>query len=183
MFPECNPTDWQGNAVASCVVYNGDPVSVTWQLKVERIEILEKLPSVWPVPQLPTTYVHCGPLHAWVWYWRKREGSYGRWTNQGQSMWNLEKCFCLCLSIPLIPQDQDSWSGGTGTRDSTPSVPIFHHLLGSETESVSCRCSRLACQRCFACAKVDSQLLNVTRSELDPASHEAILNMEKSSRN
>jgi hypothetical protein len=29
MFPECNPTDLQDNAVASRVVYNGDPVSVT----------------------------------------------------------------------------------------------------------------------------------------------------------
>ena len=28
-FLECNPTDWQDNAVASRVVYNGDPVPVT----------------------------------------------------------------------------------------------------------------------------------------------------------
>lgn len=39
-FLECNPTDWQDNAVASRVVYNGDPVPVTRQLKVEHIEIL-----------------------------------------------------------------------------------------------------------------------------------------------
>ena len=39
-FLECNPTDWQDNAVASHVVYNGDPVPVTRQLKVEHIEIL-----------------------------------------------------------------------------------------------------------------------------------------------
>ena len=37
-FLECNPTDWQDNA--SRVVYNGDPVPVTRQLKVEHIEIL-----------------------------------------------------------------------------------------------------------------------------------------------
>ena len=62
-FLECNPTDWQDNAVASRVVYNRDPVPVTRQLKVEHTEILEKLPSVWPVPRLPTAYIVdlCGP--------------------------------------------------------------------------------------------------------------------------
>ena len=56
-FLECNPTDWQDDAVASRVVYNGEPVPITRQLDVERIEILEKLPSVWPVPRLPTAYI------------------------------------------------------------------------------------------------------------------------------
>ena len=88
----------------------------------------------------------------------------------------------MCLNI-LFCQDQDSWSGGTGTGDSKPSVLIFHHLLGSETETVSCRRSRLACRGCYACAEVNPQLLNVTRFELDPAARVAILYAEKNSRN
>jgi hypothetical protein len=45
---ECAATDWQDPCIVSWIVYNGEPIAVTQQLKVERIEVLEGLPSVWP---------------------------------------------------------------------------------------------------------------------------------------
>jgi hypothetical protein len=62
---ECEklPTHWQDADVTSHIIHDGEPISVTRQLKVEHIELLTKVPSVWPVPQVPTAYIVdlCGP--------------------------------------------------------------------------------------------------------------------------
>jgi hypothetical protein len=54
---ECAATDWQDPRIVSRIVYNGEPIAVTQQLKVEQIEVLEGLPSVWPVPWIATAYL------------------------------------------------------------------------------------------------------------------------------
>ena len=54
---ECAATDWQDPRIVSRIVYNGEPIAVTRQLKVEQIEVLEGLPSVWPVPRIATAYL------------------------------------------------------------------------------------------------------------------------------
>ena len=57
LLEECAATSWQDPSIVSRVVYNGEPIMVTRQLKVERIEVLEGLPSVWPVPRIATAYL------------------------------------------------------------------------------------------------------------------------------
>ena len=57
LLEECAATDWQDPGIVSCVVYNGKPIVVMRQLKVERIEVLEGLPTVWPVPRIATAYL------------------------------------------------------------------------------------------------------------------------------
>jgi hypothetical protein len=57
VLEEYAATNWQDPSIVSRVVYNGEPISVTRQLKVERIEVLEGLPSVWPVPRIATAYL------------------------------------------------------------------------------------------------------------------------------
>jgi len=49
------PTDWNDPSTKSHVIYEGKPTDVTSHLKVKRVELLESVPSLWPVPrsQLP----------------------------------------------------------------------------------------------------------------------------------
>ena len=51
------PTDWQDPNITSQVIHEGKTIQVTHQLKVERIELLNNVPSVWPVPRVPTAYI------------------------------------------------------------------------------------------------------------------------------
>lgn len=48
-------TDWQDPTIESQVV--SERTKLTRQLEVERIEYLSELPSVWPIPTVPTVYV------------------------------------------------------------------------------------------------------------------------------
>jgi hypothetical protein len=51
------PTDWNDPSMESHVVYEGKPTDVTSHLKVERVELLASVPSLWPVPRVPTAYI------------------------------------------------------------------------------------------------------------------------------
>jgi hypothetical protein len=51
------PTNWQDANITSHIIHDGEPILVMRQLKVERVELLTKVPSVWPVPQVPTAYI------------------------------------------------------------------------------------------------------------------------------
>ena len=69
----------------------------------------------------------------------------------------------------LAFQDQDSWTGGTGSVDSTTQVVFY-----SGCPTITCRQSRLKCHGCHACSKVDPLLLNIMRYELDPSFQDGI---------
>ena len=47
---EYTATNWQDPSIVLCIVYNSEPIVMTQQLKVKWVEVLEGLPSVWPVP-------------------------------------------------------------------------------------------------------------------------------------
>jgi hypothetical protein len=51
------PTDWNDPSTKSHVIYEGKPTDVTLHLKVEHVELLESVPSLWPVPRVPTAYI------------------------------------------------------------------------------------------------------------------------------
>lgn len=53
----CVPTNWQDANVMSHIIHHGEPILVTRQLKVERVKLLTKVLSVWPVPRVPTAYI------------------------------------------------------------------------------------------------------------------------------
>jgi hypothetical protein len=50
-------TDWQDPAVQSNVLVNGVRTRVTRQQYVQRVETLTCIPSLWPVPRIPTAYI------------------------------------------------------------------------------------------------------------------------------
>jgi hypothetical protein len=50
-------TDWNDPSMESHVIYKGKPTDVTLHLKVEHVELLKSVPSLWPVPQVPTAYI------------------------------------------------------------------------------------------------------------------------------
>jgi len=51
------PTDWNDPSTESHVIYEGKLTDVTSHLKVEHVELLESVPSLWPVPRVPTAYI------------------------------------------------------------------------------------------------------------------------------
>jgi len=51
------PTDWNDPSTESHVIYEGKPTDVTLHLKVKHVELLKSIPSLWPVPQVPTAYI------------------------------------------------------------------------------------------------------------------------------
>lgn len=51
------PTDWGDEEVQSRVIYSGAPISITRQLSVTRVELLQSLPSLWVVPLEPTAFI------------------------------------------------------------------------------------------------------------------------------
>lgn len=51
------PTDWNDPKIDSQILKTGEKISVTRQVKVQRVELLEDLPSIWLVPQVPTAYI------------------------------------------------------------------------------------------------------------------------------
>jgi hypothetical protein len=85
------------------------------------------------------------------------------------------------FNADLDLKNQDSYSGTTGTSDSTPFIHLFE-LLDPELGAIQCRRSRLRCQGCFACTEVDPALLNVIRYELDPTSRDSIVAAQIESR-
>lgn len=51
------PTDWNDPEVLSRIIYNGKLMPVTRQLAVEGVEILDCIPSLWPIPRVPTAFI------------------------------------------------------------------------------------------------------------------------------
>jgi hypothetical protein len=79
--------------------------------------------------------------------------------------------------IPLSLQDQDSWSGGSGTADSKARV-----CFQPGHPAVLCRRSRLTCKGCYACSAINPKLLTVTRTDLDPVTRSNILIAKRETR-
>ncbi|KAG6884190.1 hypothetical protein C0992_006788, partial [Termitomyces sp. T32_za158] len=94
-------TDWQDPAITSTVI--NQKTRITSAITVDRIEYLTVLPSLWPIPRIPTAFV------------LDLRGSKYNFLNK-----KTGKPFSPDALIKN--KDQDSWIGGTGTADSTARV-------------------------------------------------------------
>ncbi|KAF7972867.1 hypothetical protein HWV62_16642 [Athelia sp. TMB] len=143
------PTDWQDPAIQSRFEVGNQ--QVTARKFVMRVEYLDKIPALWPVPRIPTAYV----------------------MDMNDPQFTVivgEKT--LTLDGLIKDKDQDCWEGTTGSMiQGTPYV----YLAALGPEPIKCRRSRLTCRGSFHCSEIDESLLDVERYELDPASRDAIV--------
>ncbi|KAF8954362.1 hypothetical protein BDZ97DRAFT_1928449 [Flammula alnicola] len=157
MFTELSETNWTDSDMTTSVIE--EAFQVTTELRVGRVEYLDKIPLVWPIPQTPTSFIL--DLRDKKFLVRK----------QGD------------IPVVVTPdfliknKDQDSWTGGTGRADSTSRVcfqPGF--------PSVVCWRTRLVCRGAYACEAINDDLINIERYDLDPAPRDRILKAKQVTR-
>ncbi|KAJ7920928.1 hypothetical protein B0H13DRAFT_2318980 [Mycena leptocephala] len=125
--------------------------SVTQKLKVQRIEYLSELPSVWPIPRVPTAFV----------------------IDLADERYDIADKDGDLLPVDCIIRDADNdgWKSVPGSGDSTARV-----TFDPGQPPIVCRRARSNCRGAFTCESLDAGLLkDVVRYELDPASRNAIL--------
>ncbi|KAJ6514662.1 hypothetical protein DFH09DRAFT_1373939 [Mycena vulgaris] len=130
---------------------------VTQEVTVQRLEYLTALPSIIPIPEIPTGFVI--DLHHPKFDIRNKHGK------------------LRTVDALIKNADNDSWKGNTGTGDSRVMV-----TFGPGEKPICCRRSRLQCKGAFVCERIDERLLNVVRRDLDPASRDAVFAAQRQTR-
>ncbi|KAK6978061.1 hypothetical protein R3P38DRAFT_3120609 [Favolaschia claudopus] len=131
---------------------------VTQELTVKRIEYLEGLPSIFPIPKIPTAFV----------------------INLHDPEFDIvdPKTGQFYTPDALIKnKDNDSWRGNTGKGDSKVWVSF-----GPGEKPILCRRSRLECTGAYVCERVDPRLLDVERRDLDTASRDRVFAAQRQTR-
>ncbi|KAJ7798515.1 hypothetical protein B0H13DRAFT_1933630 [Mycena leptocephala] len=132
--------------------------SITQKMKVQRIEYLSQLPSVWPIPRVPTAFV----------------------IDLADERYNITDKDGDLLPVDCIIRDADNdgWKSVPGSGDSTARV-----TFDPGQPPIVCRRARSNCRGAFTCDSLDARLLKgVVRYELDPASPDAILTAQVETR-
>ncbi|KAJ7181385.1 hypothetical protein C8R43DRAFT_969056 [Mycena crocata] len=131
---------------------------VTNSVTVQRVEYLNWLPSILPIPEITTAFVV--DLH---------DPKFNITDSDGQ-LYTVD-------ALIKTRSDNDSWIGGTGRADS-------HVMVTFEPDEppILCRRSRIDCKGSFACERVDPALLNVVRRELNPATRDAVFAAQRETR-
>ncbi|KAJ6580328.1 hypothetical protein B0H10DRAFT_2443268 [Mycena sp. CBHHK59/15] len=124
---------------------------ITSKVKVQQIEYLSNLPSIWPIHRIPTAFVV------------SLEDPKYDITDQKTEMLHT-------VDFLIRNWDNDSWEGNSGTGD-----PKAHVTFVPGEPPIECRRARSKCRGAFACENVDPTLLSVDRYELDTASRDAVL--------
>ncbi|KAK7027458.1 hypothetical protein VNI00_015203 [Paramarasmius palmivorus] len=150
---ELSDTIWLDPGLTSEVCTSHRRFRITKELTVERLERLYAIPSVWPVPRVPTAFI--------VIYGDKYD--------------NLDKS----IGGVILDKDNDSYSSkpGTSSKDSK----VMTTILPGE-DPIECYRARHVCKGVWACRYVDQTLLAAQRNELDTSSRDAIVNAEQGSR-
>ncbi|KAJ6596762.1 hypothetical protein B0H10DRAFT_1959922 [Mycena sp. CBHHK59/15] len=140
-------TVWQDPQISSSVRL-GD-FRVTKDVSVQRLEFISELPSIWPIPRVPTGFVL-----------NLRDPKFDITDNNG---------YLYTVDALIKYKDNESWKGNTGTADSKV-------LVTFEPGAPAIRCHRscLSCKGAFACENVDPALLSVVCHDLDPVSRYAV---------
>ncbi|KAK6971931.1 hypothetical protein R3P38DRAFT_3139358 [Favolaschia claudopus] len=121
---------------------------VTQRITVERIEYLNGLPSIFPIPKTPTAFVI--NLHDPAFeILDERTGQF------------------YALDALIGNKDNDSWRGNTGKG-----APAVWVTFGPGEKPIPCRRARLGCTGIYVCERVDPRLLDVERRNLDTASQD-----------
>ncbi|KAK6977676.1 hypothetical protein R3P38DRAFT_3295002 [Favolaschia claudopus] len=124
---------------------------VTQRVTVNRIEYLNGLPSIFPIPKTPTAFVI--NLHDPAFeILDERTGQF------------------YALDALIENKDNDSWRANSGKR-----APAVWVTFGPGEKPIPCRRARLGCTGIYVCERVDRRLLEVERRNLDTASRDRFL--------
>ncbi|KAK6992570.1 hypothetical protein R3P38DRAFT_3084685 [Favolaschia claudopus] len=131
---------------------------VTQEVTVKRIEYLNGLPSIFPIPKIPTAFVITldDPDFDIV------DPKTGQFYTPDALIKN---------------KDNDSWRGNTGKGDSKVWVSY-----GPGEKPILCRRARLECTGAYVCERVDPRLLEVERRDLDTASRDRVFAAQRQTR-
>ncbi|KJA15424.1 hypothetical protein HYPSUDRAFT_80527 [Hypholoma sublateritium FD-334 SS-4] len=154
-FDTISDTAWEDSEVTSYVIEK--TFAVAKGFLVERVEYLNQLPALWPIPEQPTAFIL-----------DLRDPKYNLYDKDG----DLYRVDALVKN-----KDQDSFRTTTGTSDSQVMV-----TFQAGHTPIQCRRARAKCNGCFACAEVDPKLLDVERFELDPAPRAKIFAAQQETR-
>ncbi|KAJ7185060.1 hypothetical protein C8R46DRAFT_1343986 [Mycena filopes] len=138
--------------------------AITQKIRVRRIEYISEdsdLPSVWPIPRIPTVFVLDGE-------------------DEKYRINNPETGDLLGLDRIIRDADNDAWTSVPGSGDSTAKV-----RFAPGEPPIECRRARSTCRGMFTCANIDPALLQsvrATRFELDPTARTEVLAAEAETR-
>ncbi|KAJ6573309.1 hypothetical protein B0H10DRAFT_2199442 [Mycena sp. CBHHK59/15] len=130
---------------------------ITTNVTVQRVEYLDQIPSIFPIPEIPTAFVV-----------DLQDPKFDLVDNSGK---------LYTVDALIKNKDNDSWSGGTGRADSKVLV-----TFEAGQPAILCRRSRLDCKGSYACKHVDPALLNVVRRDLNPATQDAVFAAQRETR-
>ncbi|KAJ6603588.1 hypothetical protein DFH09DRAFT_1354717 [Mycena vulgaris] len=151
-------TIWQDPGLTSRVLVGR--FRVTTAVTVDRVEYLSKIPSIWPIPRIPTAFV------------LSLDSSYGQVDPKTGLLYTVDHL--------IKNHDNDSWKAtGTGAADNKPMVMF---APGLPLTAIECRRARMKCKGCCACERVDPKLIKVDRYELDPTSRDAVFTARQNTR-
>ncbi|KAF9481142.1 hypothetical protein BDN70DRAFT_976125 [Pholiota conissans] len=148
-------TVWLDPGLTSTISYQPD-YKLNRQLVVDRLEFLDRIPTYWPVPRVPTAYIV-----------DLRDSKFDIYNEKGK---------LIPVDVLIRNKDQDSYIGGSGEGDSKPELDIF---TGQKEKA---RRVRLHCAGVHACEHVNPDLLDVERYELDPQSLKKVVDAQVQSR-
>ncbi|KAJ7084961.1 hypothetical protein C8R44DRAFT_894074 [Mycena epipterygia] len=141
-------TIWQDPGITSQVIVG--TVRVTLKVTVERMEYISELPSIWPIHRTPTAVI------------MSLDSSYDMIDPSTGVLYTLDHL--------IQNHDNDSWqASGTGAADNTAQV-----IFGPGETAIECRRARKICRGGHACERVDPNLMQVERYDLDLASRDAV---------
>ncbi|KAL0568434.1 hypothetical protein V5O48_013553, partial [Marasmius crinis-equi] len=136
-----------------------NPLKVTQQGTVTRLECIKYLPPLWPVSEMPTAYLLDLSDPAYRLY-------------QGQPV--------RTPNFLLKQYDNDSWTSQSGTEEKTSHPWV---TFGPNESPIQCFRSRLKCNGVFRCEHIDPKILtDVKRRDLHPVSQSDIANAQINSR-
>ncbi|KAK6971359.1 hypothetical protein R3P38DRAFT_3143097 [Favolaschia claudopus] len=148
--PESTPTRVRlgDNASDASTTFQIGHHRVTQRITVERIEYLNGLPSIFPIPKTPTAFVI--NLHDPAFeVLDERTGQF------------------YALDALIENKDNDSWRGNTDKG-----APAVWVTFGPGEKPIPCRRARLGCTGIYVCERVDPRLLDVEHRNLDTASRD-----------
>ncbi|KAJ7782537.1 hypothetical protein DFH07DRAFT_1010922 [Mycena maculata] len=149
-------TIWQDAQISSQVRIG--PIRITKEVTVQRLEYLSEIPSIYPIPKIPTGFVLD--------------------LNDPKFEIKDKKSGILHTVDALIKnKDNDRWRGNTGVGDTKVLV-----TFEPGQPPILCRRSRLKCKGAFVCERVDPRLLKVEHRDLDPASRDAVFAAQRQTR-
>ncbi|KAJ7701299.1 hypothetical protein B0H16DRAFT_1833555 [Mycena metata] len=157
--PRPSDTLWQDDITSS--VRTGR-FTITQKIKVQRLEHLSEIPSIWPIPRTSTAFVI-------------------DFNDDKHNIINPDTGDLMAVDRIIRNADNDAWKSAPGSGDSKSMV-----RFAPGEPLIECRRSRSLCRGMFFCEHINPELLArvaaISRFELDPSSRTTVLAAEAETR-